>query len=60
MTRTSKAPSPRAERRHPKDIGARKREHLRHIHRITHEQQIALVEEARAARRAEQARGVEP
>jgi hypothetical protein len=28
----------------------RRREHLRCIHRMTHEQQIALIEEARAAR----------
>ena len=36
----------------------RRREHLRHIHRMTHEQQIALIEEARAARAQEQ--GSEP
>jgi hypothetical protein len=35
--------------------GAKRRlEHLRHIHRMTHEQQIALIEEARAARSREQ------
>jgi hypothetical protein len=33
-----------------KDGAKRRREHLRHIHRMTHEQQIALIEEARAAR----------
>src|SRR3954469_9509289 len=32
----------------------RRREHLRHIHPMTRERQVALVEEARAARRAEQ------
>jgi hypothetical protein len=35
--------------------GAKRRwEHLRHIHRMTHEQQMALIEEARAARAREQ------
>ena len=38
----------------PKDVGARRVERLRHIHRMTHEQQIALIEEARAARTQEQ------
>jgi hypothetical protein len=37
-----------------KDGVKRRREHLRHIHRMTHEQQIALIEEARAARMREQ------
>jgi RNA polymerase sigma-70 factor (ECF subfamily) len=32
----------------------RRREHLRHIHPMTRQRQVALVEEARAARRAEQ------
>ena len=32
----------------------RKRAHLRHIHPMTRERQVALIEEARAARRAEQ------
>jgi hypothetical protein len=32
----------------------RRRQHLRHIHPMTHEQQIALIEEARAARSREQ------
>jgi hypothetical protein len=31
---------------------ARRRERLRHIHPLTREQQLALIEEARAARRA--------
>ena len=47
-----------AKRCQPKDIGRHRREHLRHIHRMTHEQQIALVEEARAARRAEESAAV--
>ena len=29
----------------------RRRDHLRHIHRLTKEQQMALIEEARAARK---------
>jgi hypothetical protein len=33
----------------------RRREHLQHIHRMTHEQKIALIEEARAARSRGQA-----
>jgi hypothetical protein len=37
-----------------RDGAKRRREHLRHIYRMTHEQQIALVEEARAARAREQ------
>jgi hypothetical protein len=32
----------------------RRREHLRHIHPMSREQQLALIEEARAARRAMQ------
>jgi len=45
-------PTPKA---HPTTSGAkRRREHLRHIHRMTHEQQMALIEEARAARSREQ------
>ena len=56
MAQSPTAQDPRAaERRQPKDIGRHRREHLRHIHRMTPEQQIALVEEARAARRGEQA-----
>jgi RNA polymerase sigma-70 factor (ECF subfamily) len=38
----------------PRSRARRKREHLRHIHPMTRERQIALVEEARAARRTEQ------
>jgi len=38
----------------PKGRAKRRREHLRHIHRMTHEQQIALIEEARTARSREQ------
>jgi len=55
MTRTSPDTST-TERRLPEEIGQRRWQHLRHIRRMTHEQQIALVEEARAARQAEQAR----
>jgi hypothetical protein len=39
---------------YPRDGAKRRREHLRHIHRMTHDQQIALIEEARAARSREQ------
>jgi hypothetical protein len=38
----------------PRDGAKRRREHLRHIHRVTHDQQIALIEEARASRLREQ------
>jgi hypothetical protein len=40
-----------------KEAGKRRREHLRNIHRLTHEQQIALIEEARVARSREQDQG---
>jgi len=57
MARNSAVPArSAAERRRPKGIKDAALEHLRHIHRMTQEQQIALVEEARAARPAEQAR----
>jgi hypothetical protein len=46
--------SPNSEHRRPKDIAKRRRDHLRHIHQMTHEQQLALVEEARVARTREQ------
>lgn len=50
--RSHNATSPGGERLNP---DARRRlGHLRRIHPMTREQQIALVEEARAARRAEQ------
>ena len=48
--------SPNPEHRRPTDIAKRRRDHLRHIHRMTHEQQLALVEEARVARMQEQTR----
>ena len=38
----------------PKSRARRKRERLRHIYPMTRERQIALIEESRAARRAEQ------
>jgi hypothetical protein len=38
----------------PASIVQRRRDRLRHIRPTTHEQQVALVEEARAARRAAQ------
>jgi hypothetical protein len=38
----------------PNRLAKPKLERLRHIHPMTHEQQVALVEEARAARRAAQ------
>jgi hypothetical protein len=55
MSQTSSEMSNSTPRAHPATSGAkRRREHLRHIHRMTHEQQIALIEEARAARSREQ------
>ncbi len=55
MPRTQSALSSSAAQAHLSRDGAkRRREHLRHIHRMTHEQQIALIEEARAARAGEQ------
>ncbi|HEX2134660.1 MAG TPA: hypothetical protein VHG30_01970 [Microvirga sp.] len=53
-TQMAKVPStaPAAEAPRPKEIAKRRREHLRRIHRMTHEQQLALIEEARAARQA--------
>jgi hypothetical protein len=48
--------SPNPEHRRPKDIAKRRRDHLRHIHQMTHEHQLALVEEARVARTREQKR----
>ena len=38
----------------PSQRNRRRREHLRRIHPMTREQQLALIEEARAARRAAQ------
>jgi RNA polymerase sigma-70 factor (ECF subfamily) len=38
----------------PNRLAKRKLERLRHIHPMTHEQKIALIEEARAARLREQ------
>jgi hypothetical protein len=58
MPQTTSAMSTSAPRTHLSMEGAkRRREHLRHIHRLTHEQQIALIEEARAARSQEQDQG---
>lgn len=55
MQQTPSALFPSAPQAHlSKDGAKRRREHLRHIHRMTHEQQIALIEEARAARTREQ------
>ena len=52
MPQTQSALSSSAAQAHLSRDGAkRRREHLRHIHRMTHEQQIALVEEARAPER---------
>jgi hypothetical protein len=39
-----------------RDEAKRPRKHLRPIYRMTHEQQVALIEEARAARLREQNR----
>jgi len=55
MTWNSQAPST-TERRPSKEVSGRRWEHLQHIYPMTREQQIAQVEEARAARKAEQAR----
>lgn len=38
------------------DEAKRRQKHLLHIHHMTHEQQMALIEEARAARLREQNR----
>ena len=55
MQQTSSALSPLPPQAHlAKDGPKHRREHLRHSHRMTHEQQIALIEEARAARMREQ------
>ena len=55
MQQKPSALSPSAPQAHlAKDGPKRHREHLRHSHRMTHEQQIALIEEARAARTREQ------
>jgi hypothetical protein len=55
MSQTPSALSTSAPKTHLSREGTkRRREHLRHIHRMTHEQQIALIEEARAARSREQ------
>ena len=55
MTRSVLPSDTAPERRQPNSIAGPRREHLRRIHRMTREQQIALVEEARAARQADQA-----
>ena len=55
MQQTPSILSPSAPQAHlSKDGAKRRREHLRHIHRMTHDQQMALIEEARAARLREQ------
>ncbi len=55
MQQTLSAASSSAPQAHLSKGGAkRRREHLRHIHRMTHDQQMALIEEARAARLREQ------
>ena len=55
MSQTSLEMSGPTPRTHSATSGAkRRREHLRHIHRMTHEQQMVLIEEARAARSREQ------
>ena len=56
MTRFILASETCSEHRQSKATPISRSEHLRRIHEMTHEQQIALVEEARAARQAEQAR----
>jgi hypothetical protein len=55
MTRFILASETCSEHRQAKETPRSRSEHLRRIHKMTHEQQIALVEEARAARQAEQA-----
>jgi len=55
MPQTQSALSSSAAQAHLAKEGAkRRREHLRHIHRMTHEQQMELIQEARAARLREQ------
>jgi hypothetical protein len=45
-----------SDRQHLKQAARRRRGHLRHIHPLTREQQLALIEEARAARLAQEQR----
>jgi hypothetical protein len=55
MSQTPSTMSAHAPTAHlPREGAKRRREHLRHIHRMSREQQIALIEEARAARSREQ------
>jgi hypothetical protein len=56
MTRSVHPSHTDSEHRQPKDTPIIHREHLQPIHKMSHEQQITLVEEARAARQAERAR----
>jgi hypothetical protein len=56
MTRFILASETCSEHFQPKETPRSRSEHLRRIHKMTREQQIALVEEARTARQAEQAR----
>ncbi len=53
----SLAPPSAAQAHLAKEGAKRRRKHLRYIHRMTHEQQMVLIEEARAARLREQNRG---
>ena len=53
MTSASRLPSlTPSTRQNQTQSARRRRERLRHIHPLTHEEQIALIEEARAARQA--------
>ena len=54
MPQASIAPEGADEQHRPNDPGAYRRVHAIHILRLTRDQQIALVQEARAARKAEQ------
>jgi hypothetical protein len=54
MPQTQLASSSAAQAHLSRDGLKRRREHLWHIHRVTREQQMALIEEARAARLREQ------
>ena len=51
--------NPAPQNKHLTSRNRRRRVHLRHIHPPTREQQLALIEEARAARRTAGAEGVE-
>jgi hypothetical protein len=52
MAPVARGPHPGSSDSHQSSAPAkRRREHLRHIHQLTREQQLALIEEARAARK---------